>query len=95
MKLFEVTLTEPPKESLKQSWYAGFVLSLSQLLTTANTVAWRGLLYHSEIPYEHLFPTFFILVTTGESHCRSRKHGFRLIKGHRCYEINYYSPEKG
>ncbi|CBI16826.3 unnamed protein product, partial [Vitis vinifera] len=66
MKLFEVTLTEPLKESLKQSWYAGFVLSLSQLLTTANTVAWRGLLYHNEIPYEHLFPTFFILVTTGE-----------------------------
>ncbi|KAL7241120.1 hypothetical protein ACSBR2_006696 [Camellia fascicularis] len=57
------------RESLKQSWYAGIGLFVSQFLTAAmaGLIFWYGgrLLYHDNITYRHLFQTFFILVTTG------------------------------
>ncbi|KAK1271129.1 putative multidrug resistance protein [Acorus gramineus] len=69
MSLFEKTQKEPKKESRKQSWYAGLGLLISQFLTAANTglVFWYGghLLYQGKVTYEHLFQTFFVLVTTG------------------------------
>ncbi|KAF8399821.1 hypothetical protein HHK36_015693 [Tetracentron sinense] len=69
MKMFEVTLKGPKRESQKQSWYAGIGLFVSQFLTSANVglIFWYGgrLLLHNSITYKHLFQTFFILVTTG------------------------------
>ena len=69
MSLFEITQTDSKNESLKQSWYAGLGLLISQFLTSAlaGLIFWYGgrLLYHKEISYKHLFQTFFILVSTG------------------------------
>ncbi|KAL5717922.1 ABC-type xenobiotic transporter [Ranunculus cassubicifolius] len=69
MELFEVSLKGPKMESQRQSWYAGFVLFVSQFLTAANTglLYWYGgrLLYNGQITYKHLFQTFFIMVTAG------------------------------
>ncbi|KAA8529668.1 hypothetical protein F0562_034232 [Nyssa sinensis] len=69
LKLLKTAQTDAKRESLKQSWYAGLGLSVSQFLTaaTAGLIFWWGgrLLFHNEITYKHLFQTFFILVTTG------------------------------
>ncbi|PIA30334.1 hypothetical protein AQUCO_05600043v1 [Aquilegia coerulea] len=69
MGLFNSSLEGPKSESLKQSWYAGLGLFISQFLTAANTglIVWYGgrLLIQGKITYKHLFQTFFILVTTG------------------------------
>ncbi|GMP57809.1 hypothetical protein CsSME_00021730 [Camellia sinensis var. sinensis] len=69
MKLFTTTQIGAKRESLKQSWYAGIGLFVSQFLTAAmaGLIFWYGgrLLYHDNITYRHLFQTFFILVTTG------------------------------
>ncbi|XP_057484958.1 putative multidrug resistance protein [Actinidia eriantha] len=69
MRLFQNTQIDAKKESLKQSWYAGLGLFVSQFLTTVTValIFWYGgrLLYHGKVTYKHLFQTFFILVTTG------------------------------
>lgn len=70
MSLFEITQTDRKNENLKQSWYPGLGLFISQFFASASSglIFWCGgrLQYHKEISYKHLFQAFFILVATGE-----------------------------
>lgn len=66
--LFKATLEGPKKESIRQSWFAGFGLFSSQFLAAASTALayWYGgrLLTQGEIQPKHLFQAFLALLFT-------------------------------
>ncbi|XP_068667390.1 putative multidrug resistance protein [Aristolochia californica] len=68
--LYEQALTVPRKESIKQSWFAGIGLFVSQFLTTASIALtfWYGgrLKIEGKISNKHLFEAFFILMSTAK-----------------------------
>ncbi|XP_027172288.1 putative multidrug resistance protein [Coffea eugenioides] len=66
--LFQATLEGPRKESIRQSWFAGFGLFSSQFLAAASTALafWYGgrLLTNGQISPERLFQAFLALLFT-------------------------------
>ncbi|KAL3503440.1 hypothetical protein ACH5RR_037889 [Cinchona calisaya] len=66
--LFQATLEGPRKESIRQSWFAGFGLFSSQFLAAASTALafWYGgrLLTDGQISPERLFQAFLALLFT-------------------------------
>ncbi|KAK1427694.1 hypothetical protein QVD17_16387 [Tagetes erecta] len=69
MRIFADTQNGPKKESNKQIWYAGVALFARPFLTNINIAVlfWYGgkLLCQRNITYEHLFQTFYIVVSAG------------------------------
>ncbi|KZV40022.1 ABC transporter B family member 15-like [Dorcoceras hygrometricum] len=69
--LFEETLKGPRSESIKQSWFSGIGLFISQFLTTASIALtyWYGgrLMNKGLVSSQHLFQAFFILMSTGKN----------------------------
>ncbi|KAK4485732.1 hypothetical protein RD792_008378 [Penstemon davidsonii] len=69
--LFEETLRGPRKESIKQSWFSGIGLFVSQFLTTGAIALtyWYGgrLMNEGKVSSKHLFQAFFILMSTGKN----------------------------
>ncbi|KAJ0989562.1 hypothetical protein J5N97_007918 [Dioscorea zingiberensis] len=69
LRLFELAQEGPKRESVRQSWYAGFGLGSSQCLLTCTWALdfWYGgkLVSQGYITAKALFQTFMILVTTG------------------------------
>eukprot|EP01018_Ginkgo_biloba_P022724 Gb_08707 [translate_table: standard] len=69
LNLFEHTQKGPHEQSMKQSWFSGFVLGTSQSLTLCTWALdfWYGgkLVQQGYITSKALFRTFFILVSTG------------------------------
>ncbi|KAL3819306.1 hypothetical protein ACJIZ3_005211 [Penstemon smallii] len=69
--LFEETLRGPRKESIKQSWFSGIGLFVSQFLTTGAIALtyWYGgrLMNEGKVSSKHLFQVFFILMSTGKN----------------------------
>lgn len=69
--LFAETLRKPREESIKQSWFSGIGLFISQFLTTAAIALtyWYGgrLMNKGKVSSKHLFQAFFILMSTGKN----------------------------
>lgn len=69
LNLFRNAMKGPQKESIKQAWISGSVLSASQFLTTASVTLtfWYGgrLLNQGLVESKHLFQVFLILMATG------------------------------
>ncbi|KAH7660069.1 Xenobiotic-transporting ATPase protein [Dioscorea alata] len=69
LQLFELAQEGPKRESVRQSWYAGFGLGSSQSLMTCTWALdfWYGgkLVSQGYITSKELFQTFMILVSTG------------------------------
>ncbi|XP_047334614.1 putative multidrug resistance protein [Impatiens glandulifera] len=68
LSLFKSTLDGPKKESIRQSWFAGFGLFSSQFLAAASAALayWYGgrLLSNNQISPERLFQAFLVLLFT-------------------------------
>ncbi|KAF8399819.1 hypothetical protein HHK36_015691 [Tetracentron sinense] len=83
--LFGATLKGPRKESIKQSWFAGFGLFISQFLTTASIALafWYGgrLMTQGLITSKHLFQAFFLLISTGKNIADAGSMTSDLAKG--------------
>lgn len=71
LSLFEAAMRGPRKESVKQSWFSGFGLFVSQFLTTAAIALtyWYGgrLVNQKLVTPKHLFQVFFLLISTGKN----------------------------
>lgn len=69
MKMLEKAQENPRRESIRQSWFAGIGLAMSQSLTTCTWALdfWYGgrLIEDGYITAKALFETFMILVSTG------------------------------
>ncbi|EFH53360.1 abc transporter family protein [Arabidopsis lyrata subsp. lyrata] len=69
MKMLEKAQESPRRESIRQSWFAGFGLAMSQSLTSCTWALdfWYGgrLIQDGYITAKALFETFMILVSTG------------------------------
>ncbi|KAM0942670.1 putative ABC-type xenobiotic transporter [Dioscorea sansibarensis] len=69
LRLFELAQEGPKRESVRQSWYAGFGLGCSQCLMTCTWALdfWFGgkLVSQGYITSKELFQTIMILVSTG------------------------------
>ncbi|KAI9116915.1 hypothetical protein K1719_011914 [Acacia pycnantha] len=69
LNLFKIAMKEPRKESIKQSWISGSILSISQFLTTASITItfWYGgrLLNQGLVESKNLLQVFLILMGTG------------------------------
>ncbi|XP_058093734.1 ABC transporter B family member 15-like isoform X2 [Magnolia sinica] len=68
--LYESCQKGPQRENMKQSWFAGLGLFISQFVTTASIALtfWYGgrLMIQGLVIPKHLFQAFFILMTTGK-----------------------------
>ncbi|KAH7660063.1 Xenobiotic-transporting ATPase protein [Dioscorea alata] len=69
LHLFEKAQEDPLRESVKQSWYAGFGLGVARSLTIGIWALdfWYGgkLVSHGDITIKALLKTFFVLFRTG------------------------------
>ncbi|XP_061346983.1 putative multidrug resistance protein, partial [Gastrolobium bilobum] len=69
LSLFRTAMEGPKKESIKQSWISGSILSASQFITTASITLtfWYGgrLLNQGLVESKHLLQVFLILMGTG------------------------------
>ncbi|CAE6071221.1 unnamed protein product [Arabidopsis arenosa] len=69
MKMLKKAQESPRRESIRQSWFAGFGLAMSQSLTSCTWALdfWYGgrLIQDGYITAKALFETFMILVSTG------------------------------
>ncbi|KAI5406157.1 putative multidrug resistance protein [Lathyrus oleraceus] len=69
LNLFKTAMDGPKKESIKQSWISGSILSMSQFITTASIALtfWYGgiLLNRKLVESKHLLQVFLILMGTG------------------------------
>ncbi|KAL0357840.1 UNVERIFIED_CONTAM: putative multidrug resistance protein [Sesamum calycinum] len=85
LDLFAETLRGPRKESIKQSWFSGIGLFISQFLTTAAialTYWYGGRLMNKElVSSKHLFQAFFILMSTGKNIADAGSMSSDLAKG--------------
>ncbi|KAK6160297.1 hypothetical protein DH2020_003678 [Rehmannia glutinosa] len=85
LQLFAETLKNPRKESLKQSWFSGIGLFVSQFLTTASIALtyWYGgrLMNKGLVSSKHLFQAFFILMSTGKNIADAGSMSSDLAKG--------------
>ncbi|KAL0385442.1 UNVERIFIED_CONTAM: putative multidrug resistance protein [Sesamum radiatum] len=83
--LFAETLRGPQKESIKQSWFSGIGLFISQFLTTAAialTYCYGGRLMNKGlVSSKHLFQAFFILMSTGKNIADAGSMSSDLAKG--------------
>lgn len=83
--LFAATLRNPRKESIKQSWFSGIGLFISQFLTTAAIALtyWYGgrLMNKGLVSSKHLFQVFFILMSTGKNIADAGSMSSDLAKG--------------
>ncbi|KAG8365999.1 hypothetical protein BUALT_Bualt17G0030400 [Buddleja alternifolia] len=83
--LFEETLREPRKESIRQSWFSGIGLFVSQFLATASVALtyWYGgrLMNKGLVSSKHLFQAFFILMSTGMNIAEAGSMSSDLAKG--------------
>lgn len=83
--LFAATLKNPRKESIKQSWFSGIGLFVSQFLTTAAIALtyWYGgrLMNKGLVSSKHLFQAFFILMSTGKNIADAGSMSSDLAKG--------------
>ncbi|KAJ1392852.1 P-loop containing nucleoside triphosphate hydrolase [Sesbania bispinosa] len=70
LNLFRTSMEGPKKESIKQSWISGSILSMSQFITTASITLtfWYGgrLLNQGLVESKHLLQVFLILMGTGK-----------------------------
>ncbi|RWR74321.1 ABC transporter [Cinnamomum micranthum f. kanehirae] len=70
LKLYEASLKGPRSENIKQSWFAGIGLCMSQFLTTASIALafWYGgrLVAQGQLTPKELLQAFFILMNTGK-----------------------------
>ncbi|KAJ1376518.1 P-loop containing nucleoside triphosphate hydrolase [Sesbania bispinosa] len=70
LNLFKTAMEGPKKESIKQSWISGSILSVSQFITTASITLtfWYGgrLLNQGLVESKHLLQVFLILMGTGK-----------------------------
>ncbi|KAF3796560.1 ABC transporter B family member 2 [Nymphaea thermarum] len=70
LHMFELAQEEPRRENVKQSWYAGLGLSVTQSLVACTWALdfWYGgwLIAHGYISAKQLFETFMVLVRTGK-----------------------------
>ncbi|KAJ1385904.1 ABC transporter type 1, transmembrane domain [Sesbania bispinosa] len=67
LNLFTTAMEGPKKESIKQSWISGSILSVSQFITTSITLTfWYGgrLLNQGLVESKHLSQVFLILMGT-------------------------------
>lgn len=71
LSLYQETMKNPRKESIRQSWFSGFGLFSTQFITTAviTLTYWYGgrLLNKGLVTPRHLFQVFFILMSTGKN----------------------------
>ncbi|KAG8383258.1 hypothetical protein BUALT_Bualt05G0165700 [Buddleja alternifolia] len=71
LSLFEETLKNPRKESVKQSWISGFGLFTSQFLTVSAVALtfWYGgtLMSKGIVSSKEVFLVFFIMMSTGKT----------------------------
>ncbi|KAI3467623.1 hypothetical protein Pfo_024286 [Paulownia fortunei] len=85
LDLFAATLRRPQKESIKQSWFSGIGLFISQFLTTAAIALtyWYGgrLMNKGLVSSKHLFQAFFILMSTGKNIADAGSMSSDLAKG--------------
>lgn len=69
LSLFKIAMEGPHKESIRQSWISGSIMSISQFLTTASITLsfWYGgrLLNQGLIESKNLLQVFLILMGTG------------------------------
>ncbi|XP_014519543.1 ABC transporter B family member 15 isoform X1 [Vigna radiata var. radiata] len=69
LNLFRTSMEGPKKESIKQSWISGSILSVSYFVTTASITLtfWYGgrLLNRKLVDSKHLLQVFLILMGTG------------------------------
>ncbi|KAF7839879.1 putative multidrug resistance protein [Senna tora] len=69
LNLFKIAMKGPHKESIRQSWISGSILSISQFLTTASVTLtfWYGgrLLNQGLVESKNLLQVFLILMGTG------------------------------
>lgn len=69
LNLFRTSMEGPKKESIKQSWISGSILSVSYFVTTASITLtfWYGgrLLNRNLVDSKHLLQVFLILMGTG------------------------------
>jgi ATP-binding cassette subfamily B (MDR/TAP) protein 1 len=70
LNLFRTAMDGPKKESIKQSWISGSILSMSQFMMTASIALtfWYGgiLLNHKLVESKQLLQVFLILMGTGK-----------------------------
>ncbi|CAN6477732.1 unnamed protein product [Victoria cruziana] len=70
LRMFHLAQEEPRRENVKQSWYAGLGLSMTQSLVACTWALdfWYGgwLISHGYISAKQLFATFMVLVRTGK-----------------------------
>lgn len=85
LNLFGLSMEDPRKENIKQSWFSGFGLFTSQFFTTAAIALtfWYGgrLINKSLVSTKHLFQVFFILMSTGKSIADAGSMTSDLAKG--------------
>ncbi|KAL0421475.1 UNVERIFIED_CONTAM: putative multidrug resistance protein [Sesamum latifolium] len=83
--LFAETLRGLRKESIKQSWFSGIGLFISQFLTTAAIALtyWYGgrLMNKGLVSSKHLFQAFFILMSTGKNIADAGSMSSDMAKG--------------
>ncbi|KAK6160343.1 hypothetical protein DH2020_003724 [Rehmannia glutinosa] len=86
LQLFAETLKNPRKESVKQSWFSGIGLFVSQFLTTASIALtyWYGgrLMNKGLVSSKHLFQAFFHLDEHRKSEIEpENRDGLKVKKG--------------
>ncbi|XP_077253087.1 putative multidrug resistance protein [Tasmannia lanceolata] len=85
LSLYEGALEAPRKESVKQSWFAGLGLFVSQFLITGSMAwaFWYGgrLMIQGTITAKHLFQAFFLLISTGKLIADAGSMSSDLAKG--------------
>ncbi|XP_077228537.1 putative multidrug resistance protein [Tasmannia lanceolata] len=83
--LYEVALKAPRKEIIKQSWFSGLGLFVSQFLSTAGIALtyWYGgrLMIQGLVTPKHIFQVFFLLMSTGKQIADAGMMSSDLAKG--------------
>lgn len=85
LKMLEKAQEGPRRESIKQSWFAGIVLGISQALASSSQglYFWYGgiLVSHHQINSKEMFQTFMVLISTGRVIAEAGSMTSDLAKG--------------
>ncbi|XP_071688623.1 putative multidrug resistance protein [Rutidosis leptorrhynchoides] len=85
MRLYAQTLKGPRKQCVKQSWFSGMGLFISQFVTTAAIALafWYGgrEMNNGKVTSKEMFQVFFILMTTGKNIADAGSMSSDLSKG--------------